>query len=582
MKNIKIGTKIIVSFLFTTALALFMGIYLLRGIDELDDKTDQLYDLGSLPMGLLTETAMQVQELRISIWRWQSSDTDEERATNVKTLNDARNLANELINKQKEKVLNETGKTILYNLQSVIDKFMDEAQNYLKTAKIDHATGRVLSDVPPNLSQAARDMLKALQAAAERRIAVNKILSDEAGDLGRKLRGIATPILIAVLVLSLGLGVLLTISITSPMKTVVSTLSKIEKGDMTARAHLEREDELGILSKALDSLAARFQNIFKQLGNDSNMLATSAEELSSVGKQVSNTAAENASQSATVASTTEQTVASINAMASSAEEASMNANEVAGAAEQMSTNMNTIAAAIEQMSASISEIASNAGDASNIAHEATTRSHEATDVMGKLGTAAKEIGQVTDVIKKIADKTNLLALNATIEAASAGEAGKGFAVVAGEIKDLANQSAISADDIAQRINGIQAGTGKAIEVIKDVSDIIQKINHSVESISSHVGEQTKASNEIASNVAQASTGAKRVAAAIGEVAKGSRDIAHNSGEAARGAGVVSQNVAGITHSAKESAHGAEQINQSANELARLSSDLKNILGQFKV
>jgi methyl-accepting chemotaxis protein len=174
---------------------------------------------------------------------------------------------------------------------------------------------------------------------------------------------------------------------------------------------------------------------------------------------------------------------------------------------------------------------------------------------------------VTDVIKKIADKTNLLALNATIEAASAGEAGKGFAVVASEIKELANQSAKSADDIARRIESIQSGTGEAVTVISAVSEIIAKINHSVEVISGHVDQQTKASNEIASNVAQVNVGAKRVASAIGEVAKGSKDMARNADEVAKNS---------------ISAQSTKQINQGADELARMASELKSILSQFKV
>jgi methyl-accepting chemotaxis protein len=202
--------------------------------------------------------------------------------------------------------------------------------------------------------------------------------------------------------------------------------------------------------------------------------------------------------------------------------------------------------------------------------------------MGKLGLAAKESGQVTNVITNIADKTNLLALNATIEAASAGEAGKGFAVVAGEIKELANQSAQSADDIARRIEGIQQGTGDAVKVINDVSDIIVKINQSVEAIAGHVEQQTKASNEIANNVSQANTGSKRVASAIGEVAKGANDVSRNAGEAAKGASNVSQNVVSMSTVAKGSAQGATQVNQSAVDLSKIAGDLKGTVSKFKV
>jgi methyl-accepting chemotaxis protein len=202
--------------------------------------------------------------------------------------------------------------------------------------------------------------------------------------------------------------------------------------------------------------------------------------------------------------------------------------------------------------------------------------------MNKLGIAAKEIGKVTDVIKKIADKTNLLALNATIEAASAGDAGKGFAVVAGEIKDLANQSAKSADDIARRIESIQQGTGDAVTVIHDVSNIIIKINQSIEAIAGHVDQQTKASNEIANNVAQANVGTKRVAVAIGGVAKTADAASRNAGEMTKGANNVSSNVSNMNQIAKENAQGAEQVNQSATDLSKIASDLKVTVGKFKV
>jgi methyl-accepting chemotaxis protein len=272
--------------------------------------------------------------------------------------------------------------------------------------------------------------------------------------------------------------------------------------------------------------------------------------------------------------------------------------------------MNTIAAAVEEMSASINQIASNAGDAHKITEDAISKSSDATKVMDKLGIAAKEIGQVTGIIKKIADKTNLLALNATIEAATAGEAGKGFAVVAEEIKELANQSANSADDIARKIESIQAGTGEAVAVINDVSEIITRINQSVEAIAGYVEQQTKASNEIANNVAQTSTGAnqvasaigeiargaseiannvtqtstsaKRVASAIGEVARGANDVSKNASDAARRVGQVADDVNSMSGVAKESSKDASYVNSSANDLEKMADNLGTVIGKFRV
>ncbi|MDR0490105.1 MAG: methyl-accepting chemotaxis protein [Oscillospiraceae bacterium] len=373
-----------------------------------------------------------------------------------------------------------------------------------------------------------------------------------------------------------------TFTVSRPLSKVVETLKKGENGDMQARSGIAHEDEIGVVAKAVDHFFNEMQKVVKNIRMNSDTLAGASEELSSISRQLSGGAEQTVLQSNTVASTTEQMAVNINTMAGGAEQASVNAGEVASAAEQMSANMNTIASAVEEMSVSIHQISKTIGDVRQVATEATDKATAATGAMNKLGSAAKEIGHVTDVIKKIADKTNLLALNATIEAASAGEAGKGFAVVAGEIKELANQSAQSADDISRRIEGIQSGTNDAVAVIDDVSNIIVKINHSVEAIVENVGQQTRASNEIASNVAQANTGAKRVASAIGEVAKGANDVSRNASEAARGAQNVSSNVVTMSQAAQESAQGANQVNQSAGELAAIAGELKETVSRFKV
>ena len=373
-----------------------------------------------------------------------------------------------------------------------------------------------------------------------------------------------------------------TYAVSRPLSKVVEMLKKGEDGDMRARSGIDREDEIGVVAQAVDRFFSEMQKVVKNIRMNAETLAGASEELSSVSRQLASGAEETVVQSNTVASTAEQMAVNINSMASGAEEASVNASEVASAAEQMSVNMNTIASAVEEMSVSIREISDNTAGVRKVATEATDKATTATGVMNKLGSAAKEIGQVTDVIKKIADKTNLLALNATIEAASAGEAGKGFAVVAGEIKELANQSAQSADDIARRIEGIQSGTNDAIAVIDDVSEIIEKINHSVEAIVDNVEQETHASNEIASNVAQANTGAKRVASAIGEVARGANDVSRNASEAARGAQNVSSNVVHMSQAAHDSAQGATQVDQSAGDLAKIAGELKESVSRFKV
>ena len=371
--------------------------------------------------------------------------------------------------------------------------------------------------------------------------------------------------------------------ITKPISIVTDSLKNISEGegDLTRRIDFKSNDEIGDLVNYFNKLMDALQGPIGDTKSTVNNLASAAEQLSSVSRELSSSSEHTLNQTAEVISRMERMSTNINAMASGAEEASVNANEVAGAAEQMSVNMNTISSAVEEMSTSINQISNNAREANIVANKATEKSNETTKVMNALGIAAKEIGQVTDVIKKIADKTNLLALNATIEAASAGEAGKGFAVVAGEIKELANQSAKSADDIANRIEGIQVGANNATKVIEEVSNIIITINNSVEAIAGHVEQQTRASNEIANNVVQANVGAKRVAGAISEVAKGSRDIAANAGDAARRVKQASADVDFVSQAAKESRQGSAQVNSAANDLAKMADHLQTLMGKFK-
>jgi len=430
------------------------------------------------------------------------------------------------------------------------------------------------------------------------------------------------------------------IVVIKPINKIVSSLKNISEGegDLTKRIDTKSKDEISNLVRYFNKLMDTLQHPIGETKTTVNSLAASADKLSSVSSslfetsketvnQVSNAAstaeqvsinikamasgAEQASVNASeVASTTEQMAVNINAMANGAKQASLNANEVAGAAEEMSVNMNTIAAAIEEMSASIRQISDNAGEARHIAEDATVKSTNATNTMNKLGIAAKEIGHVTNVIKRIADKTNLLALNATIQAAGAGAAGKSFAVVAAEIKELANQSAKSADDIAERIEGIQNETDAAVGIIHDVGGIIEKINLSVEAIAGHVEQQNKATNEIANNVSQANIGAKRVASAIGEVAsgtheiadnvtqasdgakrvatainevaKGSRDIAQNAAEAVKGTTGIKENMAVASKVAEESNQGASQVRASASDLSETADSLRKVIDKFKV
>jgi methyl-accepting chemotaxis protein len=295
MKNIKIGPKLIASFLSLAALMAFMGIFLTNSIKSLDRQTDVLYQQGAIPLGMLVKTAKQAQEMQINIWKWQRAKTDENRAATIRAIDESHTLVRELIGRQRELVLVETGIKILDNLQSAIDKFVEETHNYAIKAKIDPITG-IVEDIYPTVPKAADEMLKALDVAIDRRVNSTKMLSDNVSKLAIHLENLTTVFLVIALLFSMGLGVFLTISVTHPLSKVIDIISKMEKGDMTIRADLERKDELGMLSRALDGLSTRLQTIFRNLRQGSNTLASSAEELSSISKQVAKESIDGANQ----------------------------------------------------------------------------------------------------------------------------------------------------------------------------------------------------------------------------------------------------------------------------------------------
>jgi len=578
MKNIKLGPKMIISYLAINIVATCVSMYLLSFASTMAKGTHNIKEQGVIPLFELGQTLQELQLMRIAVYQM-------ERAPN-KVARDAALIACDSLithmlhafEEEGDRALTDKGKKWMTDAYNATKKFYSK----MKTWKESLDNGGT-EDIPIELVELAREISKNVNEFNDTKLKlVDEMIVKFDNEYSNAKAGSIT--LLAVMGLfSVIFGIFMTNSITNPLNKVIEALKKGENGDMRARVEIaERKDEIGIVAKNVDGFFIEMQEVIRDINKSSNTLASSSEELSSVSRQLASNAEETVTQSNSVAGTSEQMSVNIKSMASSAEEASINANEVAGAAEQMSTNMNTIASAVEEMSASISQIASNTGAVRKIATEATGKSADATDVMGKLGLAAKEIGQVTDVIKKIADKTNLLALNATIEAASAGEAGKGFAVVAGEIKELANQSAQSADDIARRIEGIQNGTNNAVAVIQGVSDIIISINQSIESIASYVDQQTKATNEIANNVAQANAGAKRVSGAISEVAKGAHNVSTNANEASNGAHNVSSNAIGMSDAAKESATGASHVSQAAHSLAQIAEELKVMVNKFKV
>lgn len=402
--------------------------------------------------------------------------------------------------------------------------------------------------------------------------------------------------------IAIALAIAIIRSITRPVGEGVRVFESLATGDLTRRMNFDRQDEIGRLGQASDRMAATLCEVVTQIRSLAGRLGESANELSGVSHDLLSQSHEMATQAETVAAGTEQLSQNISSMAAASEQMCVNIASISSASEEVSVNVGTISAnaesgsrivgtvteSVNHITNSLQEVARDAKKGSEMTHEARELSAAANQAMRQLLQAATEITKVTDVIKTIAIQTNLLALNATIEATSAGEAGRGFAVVAGEIKDLANQSGQSAEEIARKIEGVQAGTREAVRVIELVTRSIGEINTSAGRISDAVATQTETAGRIASDIALARKGVDDIARSIAEVAKGANDASNNTAEAAKAANDASRNAAEAATASQSIAtniHGVSEAtrlnNSSAVKVDEAARRLKEIAGRLQ-
>jgi len=335
----------------------------------------------------------------------------------------------------------------------------------------------------------------------------------------------ALVILVLGVLLATGLGWVVASSIARRTQRLRAGLARLEQGDLTSSVDESAHDEIGQMGASLDAAMARLREVMTAVVGSADAVAASSEELSASSQQI----------------------------ATGAEETSVQAGVVSDAAEEVSRNVRTVAAGSEQMGASIREIAHSANEAARVAQQAVEVVTTTNETVSKLGTSSAEIGSVIKVITSVVGQTNLLALNATIEAARAGEAGKGFAVVANEVKELAQETARATEDIARRVQAIQADTGGAVSAIGEISSIIAAINDYQLTIASAVEEQTATTNEMARNVAEAATGSGEIAA----------------------------NITGVSSAATSTTQALAQTRTAVDELARMAGELRTTVGHFQ-
>lgn len=345
-----------------------------------------------------------------------------------------------------------------------------------------------------------------------------------------------------------------TASILKPLDYVKEALADISNGNLSKELVIDRKDEIGQIAESVNNTTKQLNGIMHQLTQSSSNLFNSSDEIKL--------------QSSGISQETENMKKNAMLVAASGEELSSNMANMSQSAETISRSANSVAAAIEEMNSTINEISRNCTEEARITSQANDQAKKTQQLMIKLGESAKEIGNVTEVIKNIADQTNLLALNATIEAASAGDAGKGFAVVANEVKELARQSANASEQISAQISGIQKDAKVAIDAIQEITQIVDKV----------VG----ISSSVAAAIEEQSATAKEISMSVNEVSQGTNDISRNIQDSSIGANEVSKNIQTISSTSATSAEKANNAQKQALNLAEYAKQLKDVVSKFQL
>jgi methyl-accepting chemotaxis protein len=347
---------------------------------------------------------------------------------------------------------------------------------------------------------------------------------------------------VVLLVGSATLGWFFSNQLTRPLERIVASMRDISSGsgDLTVRLDERSKDELGQLAGAFNTFVTKLDGIMAQVGHSTDELATASEELSMITRDTRKGVEQQQNEIQQVATAIEEMTATVKDVAE-------NTNATAGAARQAGSQVDSGKTVLQSNTSAIQQL--------------SQRMSESQSVVEALQQDSTKVGTVLDVIRGIAEQTNLLALNAAIEAARAGEQGRGFAVVADEVRVLAQR------------------TQESTEEIRDIIESLQKRSQQTTHMLHENNEDITTTVELTEKTEQAFMAIEQ---AVHQLLDMSTQIASATEEQASVTEEISRNVDNIHQVAQSTATGAEQTATSSQMLARLGDVLKGLVGPFKV
>ena len=539
LRNLNIAPRAFLGFAFIALLVIGLGVFAVSRMSiirqaSVDMESTQLPSVGYL--GNLTENVLRLRILSFRVLVNRDASALQEAQTRIGVLVDKVRTAQSsyaaLPASPEEAALYKT-------FTATLDNYM-QAQNQMlelsRQNKLDELRALINTRIKDGTDQMGEQLNKL--------VALNnsdaKAASIEAGDhYSSAITGIVAVAVIAAL-LTVLLAWLLTRSIVTPLNRALQVAQTIAGGNLTTVIEIDGKDESARLLGALSEMQTNLRKTIEQIAGSATQLGAAAEELSTVTQEASR------------------------------------------GMQQQNNEIEQAATAVNEMTAAVEEVARNAVSTSEASNQSTQAAREGRDrvvetvnaiqtmthdvqntslMIEGLATQGRDIGKVLDVIRAIAEQTNLLALNAAIEAARAGEAGRGFAVVADEVRALAHRTAQSTQEIEKMVAGIQNGTGEA------VSSMAQS------------NQRTQSTLEMAR---AAGVALEQITQSIHLINERNLVIASASEEQAQVSREVDRNLVNIRDLATQSAAGANQTSAATHELSRLAVNLNAMVARFVI
>ncbi|HCG8568509.1 methyl-accepting chemotaxis protein [Vibrio parahaemolyticus] len=363
---------------------------------------------------------------------------------------------------------------------------------------------------------------------------------DDAGDIYSA--GVTKAIVIGVVVVlfAAAIGYHIAQSVREPLTRILNALESLTKGDMTQRIDIRFNNEFSRVSGHINTLADSLHDILVKLNEASENLASTATTNERTSSQAQSKLNAQREQTANVATAMTEMSHSVQEVAQSAQGSLEMVQRVESASEEgrnvMSSNISTI-------------------------NQLETRLHESVSAVSELQKMSGQIGSILDVIRNIAEQTNLLALNAAIEAARAGEQGRGFAVVADEVRVLASKTTQSTTEIESMISNLQSSSQSANQVIQSC---MSDMEMSVEQAS------------------KANSSMEEIQALIIEISQMSTHISQAAAEQSETSADIARNIEDINNIADESYHAMSSITHTSESLTQLAHQQNELVHRFKL